>query len=244
MSSHALLWNGTAESVVDLHPTGFTETYANAVSGAVQVGSGSGPATNDLMNALLWNGTAESAVNLNPAFLSFSEALGASTAGQVGDGFGDSTEGNYHAIYWNNSAESAVDLHSSLANLGAFVASSAKSISDNGMIVGTATDDNFITYAVLWVPTSNSGLLGDYDNSGVVDAADYVLWRKHNNTMVTLPNDSTPGTDADDYLVWRSNYGESTGQGLDGSSSPVPEPATAALYILGALAICAHRCHR
>src|SRR2546428_268149 len=35
---HALLWIGTADMVVDLHPAGFAETAAVGVSGAQQVG--------------------------------------------------------------------------------------------------------------------------------------------------------------------------------------------------------------
>ena len=31
---------------------------------------------------------------------------------------------------------------------------------------------------------------GDYNNDGIVDAADYVVWRKANGQNVTLPNDS------------------------------------------------------
>src|SRR5262245_7945771 len=49
---HALLWNGTSESVVDLHPAGFVYSEARGVSGASQVGFGAGPG-----HALLWNGT-------------------------------------------------------------------------------------------------------------------------------------------------------------------------------------------
>src|ERR671939_376828 len=37
---HALLWRGTAVSVVDLHPNGFTDSRALATSGGVQAGSG------------------------------------------------------------------------------------------------------------------------------------------------------------------------------------------------------------
>ena len=51
---------------------------------------------------------------------------------------------------------------------------------------------------------------GDYNNNGVVDATDYVVWRKRLNQSVTLPNDSTPGTvTSADYTVWRVNFGES-----------------------------------
>ena len=49
---------------------------------------------------------------------------------------------------------------------------------------------------------------GDYNGNGVVDAADYTIWRDHLGQSVTLPNDSTPGTvTAADYDVWKANFG-------------------------------------
>jgi hypothetical protein len=90
------------------------------------------------------------------------------------------------------------------------------------------------------------GVFGDYNNNGVVDAADYVLWRKNNNTAVTLPNDSTPGTDPSDYAVWRAHFGQTagsgSGSGATGSASAsagVPEPATAMILIVGMLVLAA-----
>jgi fibronectin-binding autotransporter adhesin len=51
---------------------------------------------------------------------------------------------------------------------------------------------------------------GDFNNNGVVDGADYVVWRNAGATDI-LPNDDTPGTvDASDYTDFRSNFGGST----------------------------------
>ena len=47
---------------------------------------------------------------------------------------------------------------------------------------------------------------GDYNNNGIVDAADYVAWRKGG----PLLNDPIPGATADDFTVWRSHFGTST----------------------------------
>ena len=63
---HALLWHGTAASVIDLQPAvGFTHTDAVAVAGNLQVGSGDGAATAGNQHALLWSGTAASVVDLH-----------------------------------------------------------------------------------------------------------------------------------------------------------------------------------
>ncbi len=64
-------------------------------------------------------------------------------------------------------------------------------------------------------------LAGDYNRSNVVDAADFVLWRKKLGTTVSAPYDGADGNgngtvDAADYPVWRSNFGATT---LVGSGS-------------------------
>ncbi len=65
-------------------------------------------------------------------------------------------------------------------------------------------------------------LPGDYNNNGVVDAADYTLYRDALGTSTTLPNDTTPGSvTAADYSVWQANFG----QGAPSAAAAVPEPA-------------------
>jgi hypothetical protein len=86
-------------------------------------------------------------------------------------------------------------------------------------------------------------LPGDYNGDGVVDAADYVVWRKNVGLNTTLPNDSTPGVTQQDYDAWRSNYGRSapaSGSGLIGIEK-VPEPATAVMLVMIGLAISTSR---
>lgn len=62
----------------------------------------------------------------------------------------------------------------------------------------------------LMVGAPTSAPSGDYNNNGVVDGADYVVWRNASSTAV-LPNDVTPGTvNASDYTVFRSNFGSTT----------------------------------
>jgi hypothetical protein len=83
-----------------------------------------------------------------------------------------------------------------------------------------------------------AGLPGDFTNDGVVDAADYVMWRKLEGTSTPLANDGGLGTpiDGDHYSLWVNNFGEtSPGSGGNGA---VPEPASAALFAI-ALAMAA-----
>ena len=49
---------------------------------------------------------------------------------------------------------------------------------------------------------------GDFNDDGIVDAADYTVWRNRLGAEVHLPNDRTSGTvDESDYLRWKANYG-------------------------------------
>jgi hypothetical protein len=78
-----------------------------------------------------------------------------------------------------------------------------------------------------WDVISPPGASGDYDNNGVVDAADYVLWRDKLNQNVTLPNDTTPGNvGSADYTVWRNNFGAKAASGTLLVGAAVPEPSS------------------
>ena len=105
---HALLWRGSAASVVDLNPSGFDKSEAWAICGGQQVGHGSGPATKGRTHALLWRGSAASVVDLHPSGFDGSEIFHTSGGQQVGDGY---TGGNSHALLWRGNAASVVDLH-------------------------------------------------------------------------------------------------------------------------------------
>lgn len=81
-----------------------------------------------------------------------------------------------------------------------------------------------------WVPDLNPevvGVMGDYNDNGFVDAADYTLWR---DTMTAggteLTNDPTPGTvDESDFIYWRDHFGEPFDSGSGQKSVAVPEPS-------------------
>jgi probable HAF family extracellular repeat protein len=76
-------------------------------------------------------------------------------------------------------------------------------------------------------------LIGDYNGNGVVNAADYVVWRANEGTNNMLPNDPIGGTIGHaHYDTWRANFGSSAGGG-SATSAAVPEPATWVLLLLG-----------
>jgi hypothetical protein len=73
--------------------------------------------------------------------------------------------------------------------------------------------------------TLSVALLGDFDHSGAVNAADYVVWRKGLGTIYS----------AGDYDVWRAHYGEGgsgSGSGSAVNGAAVPEPGTVMLWLM------------
>jgi hypothetical protein len=97
----------------------------------------------------------------------------------------------------------------------------------------TTTVNLTMTGQLIATSTFAPGIPGDYNQNGVVDAADYVLWRDQLGSSAALPNDDTTGVGNDDYTRWRSNFGQSgSGGGAALSASAVPEPATIMLLLM------------
>jgi hypothetical protein len=86
--------------------------------------------------------------------------------------------------------------------------------------------------------TVKVGVPGDYNDNGVVDAADYVLWRKGGALNFEV---DTPGTvNAADYAAWRTRFGKTTAGAGTGSimfSDTIPEPANLMLAGFALLSI-------
>jgi hypothetical protein len=76
------------------------------------------------------------------------------------------------------------------------------------------------TSIMLNVTGTLPGVQGDYNGNGIVDAADYVLWRNGGPLM----NDPTQGIQPEDYDFWRSRFGRTSGSG-SAAADAVPEPA-------------------
>lgn len=103
---HASLWNSTAASWVDLHPSaeGITASYALSAWGGSQGGS---TRIHNVLRAALWQGSAGSWVDLHPSDATQSEVLGVAMFSQVGYARFD---GMQRASMWSGSAASRVDL--------------------------------------------------------------------------------------------------------------------------------------
>jgi hypothetical protein len=113
-------------------------------------------------------------------------------------------------------------------------ASSASMLSHLNLAVQRNAGGIFVTDDVLpnpWnrLPAYWSSLVdavaainADFNGNGVIDAADYVAWRKTDGSHIA-------------YNLWRANFGREISSASI-SSEPAPEPATASLLIFGAIA--------
>lgn len=80
------------------------------------------------------------------------------------------------------------------------------------------------------------GVTGDYNNNGVVDAADYTVWRDALGSATALPNRdplNTGNVSNADYASWVAHFGQSAGAGSGGlSAGAVPEPTSLVLLAI------------
>lgn len=134
------MWTGSANSWVDLHPSGYSESEAYAVSDGSQGGTGISTTTN-YGHALLWHGTAQSAADLNPAAYLESDIQDVQGNNQVGEGYGSDFVS--HALLWHGTADSATELDKS-----GFDSSEASSIDGNNIVGRGFVGGEF--HAVVW----------------------------------------------------------------------------------------------
>jgi endoglucanase len=103
--------------------------------------------------------------------------------------------------------------------------------------LGQTNEQDKAAMAVLQ-PYFANNLDGDYNFDGVVDAADYTVWRNSlGQTGAGLNADSNLDgvIDAIDYGAWKSNYGNSSlGAGFGGLAS-IPEPGCMWLFFANCL---------
>ena len=112
--------------------------------------------------------------------------------------------------------------------------------------LNTLTDDAFLSSSLFSNPFVT--LPGDYTGNGVVDSADYDLWRANFGDTTSLVADGNGDqiVDTADYVLWRQNVGLTwqslaTGGGAGLALTSVPEPTG---WLLGSAALCWALGHR
>lgn len=88
--------------------------------------------------------------------------------------------------------------------------------------LGYVWDLDYTSEAVI-LEVTGLGLTGDFNSDGVVDAADYTVWRDGYGATY----------DDTDYVLWKSNYGAT----LVGLAASVPEPSTLLLMAIAGLGV-------
>ncbi len=245
-NDHAGMWTGTAASWVDLNPAGATTSQVNGIFGTQQVGQatfGSGA------HASLWSGSAGTWVDLNPAGATTSVAYAMLGTTQVG--YATLNDGTTRAGVWHGTAASWEPLpYDYYPEEGGgwypWAHAESSSVWTNGNYLyaaGYVTRVHYVSTlqdpnAFLWFLPISSGLPGDFNGDNVVDARDYVVWRKGLGTTYSQA----------DYSVWRSHFGQTAGSGAAGYPlgasaellpAAVPEPGSAALLLLACVGLSA-----
>ncbi len=110
----------------------------------------------------------------------------------------------------------------------------------------TASYNDALTQLIL---TFSAGLDGDFNGDGIVNLADYTVWRDNlgnpDESVLMNNGDDMNGVDTGDYALWKSNFGATSGAGalgtLQGGQQAVPEPGTVCIVIgmlgIGAIAV-------
>jgi hypothetical protein len=86
---------------------------------------------------------------------------------------------------------------------------------------------------------------GDYNHNNVVDAGDYVVWRRTLNQAASPSGSGADGNangtiDPDDYTFWRARFGNLAGSGAGLTSIPEPGLIHLALQLVAGV-ICSFR---
>ncbi len=122
------------------------------------------------------------------------------------------------------------------ADMSDIAIAAALGISPDGNWIGgaavTPDTESGDTHPIFASLTATEPVPGDYNGDGIVDAADYVVWRKGLGTTFVQS----------DYDTWRDHFGQ-TAVSSSGAitNSAVPEPASIVTLIVGTLAICFRR---
>jgi T5SS/PEP-CTERM-associated repeat protein len=109
---------------------------------------------------------------------------------------------------------------------------------------GMGWDVQYGTNAVILAVVS--ALAGDFNADGVVDAADYTVWRNNLGDAheADLHHNGDGGAvTASDYQWWKQHYGNSISASgaVDGNSSVVPEPTATLMIVTGLIALSVQR---
>lgn len=111
----------------------------------------------------------------------------------------------------------------------------------SGILADLTTTTDHLPIVADYSYATAIGAPGDYDHSGVVNAADYNLWRSTFGSTTNLAADGNHDgiVDMSDYVIWRDATGAGSGASLN--MTQVPEPSSLALMAIGLCAAIGRR---
>jgi hypothetical protein len=172
--------------------------------------------------------------NLGLFDVAFSDPTGTNTsgAGDLGDFF-SSADG---ATLYAQGAIVSATFGSSTYNWTISYTGNITWANADAGTVGTISDTGGVDVVLKGISSViGHGVAGDYNGNGVVDMADYVLWR--NGGPLQNEVNSIGTVDASDYTAWRSRFGNTSGAGSALASSQVPEPRWLSLAAVGLVGV-------
>ncbi len=116
---------------------------------------------------------------------------------------------------------------------------------DGGLLDLVRTQFDLLQEDITWTFNLTTPLFaGDYNHDGIVDAADYVVWRNSVGSTTDLAADGNQDglVDSGDYDLWRSHFGESSAAGV--GAARVPEPPALALSVVAFVLVFARHTRR
>ncbi len=85
----------------------------------------------------------------------------------------------------------------------------------------------------------SGGLPGDFNDDGMINLADYTVWRDHlgaaTESALNGNGNNTGGVDTGDYLLWKMHFGAAATAAGASAAARVPEPASLAVVLFSAM---------
>jgi hypothetical protein len=103
------------------------------------------------------------------------------------------------------------------------------------------------TATAMFLNVVSTAIPGDFNRDGVVDSADYTVWRDSLGTITLntrADGDGNGVVDQNDYNIWKSHYGERVGGGASNGSGAASEPSSWLLLLTAAIPILSRRRQR
>jgi hypothetical protein len=107
----------------------------------------------------------------------------------------------------------------------------------------TADQVNTVSTATSFPQPITTQLTGDYNHNGIVDAADYTVWRDTlgSTTNLAADGDGSRKIDAGDYTVWKTNFGNRSSGATSGAEVAEPAASASCIWLAATILLARYR---